>query len=360
MKKAYVGAALALLCFLVLPPASNCSTLRYTLTGLGTLGGNVSSAFDVNSAGKVVGESEASSGGEHAFLFDGSMHDLGVLSGCRNSYGCAINDSGKVVGYCATTSGLAHAFLYDGTMHDLGTLGGNTCWASDINNTGRIVGESATYSGSYHAYMYDGVMHDLGTPAGYYNSWAEAINASGKIVGFAQDSGHRHAFLYDGTWHDLGTLAGRTDSEARAINGNGVIVGDSGASGLPTYHAFLYNGSMHDLGTLAGYTNSSANAIDDYGRVVGCCSTEWAAQRAFIYDGTTMLDLNSLVVNAPGWTLLNAMSISASGQITGWGIDPTGHNNPFLLTPYVPEPSSLMGLLCGIGAAGMALKRRRR
>ena len=50
--------------------------------------------------------------------------DLGTLGGAYSD-GFGINASGQVTGWSYTTGDAAdHAFLYDGTMHDLGTLGG--------------------------------------------------------------------------------------------------------------------------------------------------------------------------------------------------------------------------------------------
>jgi probable HAF family extracellular repeat protein len=103
-----------------------CNAASYTVTNLGTLGGNGSSsgAYGISANGQVTGMVTASNvGPTHAFLYDGTMHDLGSLGG--TSFGLGVNDAGQVAGYFDTTTGsVAHAFLYDGTMHDLGTLAG--------------------------------------------------------------------------------------------------------------------------------------------------------------------------------------------------------------------------------------------
>jgi probable HAF family extracellular repeat protein len=103
-------------------------------------------------------------------------------------------------------------------------------------------------------------------------------------------------------------------------------------------HAFLWSsGIMTDLGTLAR-TNGSSHAygINDNGQVVGCSSTT-NGDDAFIYSGGKMTDLNNLIPANPGWTLTQANAINDSGQIVGFGFNPSGQTHAFLLTP-VPVP----------------------
>ena len=55
--------------------------VRYTVTGLGTLGGSFSGAAGINDAGQVVGWADTASGEERAFLYTlgSGMTDLGTL-----------------------------------------------------------------------------------------------------------------------------------------------------------------------------------------------------------------------------------------------------------------------------------------
>jgi len=171
------------------------ATPMYTITDLGTLGGNYSYAYGINYFGQVVGSSQIANGEYHAFLYsDGTMIDLGTLGGTE-SHAYSINDFGQVVGDSQIANGEYHAFLYsDGTMVDLGTLG----YANGINNLGQVVGMSRKASGECHAFLYsDGMMVDFNNlvPKGWELSSAEYINDSGQIVGHGLINGNKHAFL---------------------------------------------------------------------------------------------------------------------------------------------------------------------
>jgi len=111
-----------------------------------------------------------------------------------------INDSGEITG-STLFGGQLHAFLYDGTTHDLGTLGGNASFATAINDAGVVVGTSNTATGR-HAFAYSGgVMHDLGSLGG--DSAANDINSLGAVVG----ASNGFAFLYaDGQMQNLDLL----------------------------------------------------------------------------------------------------------------------------------------------------------
>lgn len=144
-----------------------------------------------------------------------------------------------------------------------------------------------------------------------------------------------------------------------AINDLGQVVGLSEtAAGLWIDHAFFYDGTvMHDLGTLGGYT-SRAEDVNNSGIIVGQSDAGSSGWRAFVYDGHAMYDPNDLIDPDSGWTLLDAAGINDYGQIVGVGENALGQSRAFLLTP-VPEPSSVLSLLCGIGGIGLLIRRRR-
>lgn len=123
---------------------------------LGTLGGNSSTAHSINSSGAIVGQAHTSSGVYHAFFYDTSMQDLGVLSNAISSTAYGINDMTNVVG----TSDNRAFLVSNGTMKDLSTkvINGSN-WtlrvAYDINNKGQIVGWGLNPQGQERAFRLD-------------------------------------------------------------------------------------------------------------------------------------------------------------------------------------------------------------
>jgi probable HAF family extracellular repeat protein len=143
---------------------------------------------------------------------NGNMIDLGNLGGTLPGFNVCVNHRGQIIGE-ATLPGdlLLHAFLWDGSMHDLGTLGGDNSEAIWLNEAGEIAG-SADLPGSelHDAVLWkNGVIHDLGTVDGEPCSRGRGINSSGQVVGGSSDCHNfLHAFLWEngGPMVDLNTL----------------------------------------------------------------------------------------------------------------------------------------------------------
>ena len=251
---------------------------------LGTLGGDRSEAYAINSTADVAGWAETAAGDRHAFLYSGTISDLGTLGGSW-SEAYDINDSNQIVGASETAGGETHAFLWQANMWtDLGTLGGTWSAAYGVNAVGQVVGAAETAGGEIHAFVWDtGVMTDLGTLGGI-RSEARDINTLGEIVGWAtQADGTRHAFLYDGVMIDLDPFV-RGWSEAYALNDDGVIVGYSdqwGAciwanGGRSMLNAALPPDTLTDL--------RIARDINNFGDVVGTCYWDTVATTGFVWE----------------------------------------------------------------------------
>lgn len=183
-------------------------------------------------------------------------------------------------------------------------------------------------------------------------------------TGFAVVDGQKRAFRWrpDTGMTDIGTLGGIL-AEGFAIDDRDQIVGlaaTAEGNGNQYGHAFLWNPKtgMRDLGTLGG-SNSQAQGINDDGWVVGnsYLAGDEPPVHAFVYDGTSMHDLNEFIDLASGWSILDAHDINNIGQIVAVASragEPWSH--AALLTP-IPEPQLAM---TGVVALPLLLRRRRR
>ena len=310
-------------------------------TDLGALGVLDSKAYGINSAGQVVGVSSDVFGKKHAFLWNGSMIDLGVLPNATESFAYAINDAGQVIGVSMNLGSVTpRAFLWqNNSMTD---IGGFTPRA--INKNGDVVGAMVAKRNNVEWYdraclWRNGSLTDLGTLAGNY-SYAYGINDVGQITGvsFTGSDTNTRAFLWSsGTLSDLGTLGGG-NSQAYGISNGRHVVGYANAAG-EIQHAVLYTlgtaGSPNtstDLGTL-GANYSYAYAVNSNAQVVG------TSGQAFLWQNGAMFDLNMLLPQDSNWKLEAASAINEKGQIAGWGKQ-NGMTRAFLLSRVSNIPVS--------------------
>jgi probable HAF family extracellular repeat protein len=355
---------------------------EYSLTDLGTLGGNEAAAYGINASGQVVGGSQTIPNDHvdgHAFVYSdgGPMTDLGTISGGNWSNATAINASGVTTGAAGAASGPHQAVIFDdGDVIGLGTLGGTSSVGNSINSRGQVAGSSFISGGTgttSHAFLYtsgQGMM-DIGTLPGGTQSIAEGINNRSTVVGYADvDNGKtNHAFLYsNGTMSDLGTLPTSGNvidlSAATAINAAGVVVGYSSVGGQGSTHAFAYSSGvgMSDLGTLGG--DSVAWGIGNNGEIVGGAYLANGSEHGFLFTDGKMIDLNALLLPSVAslYTVVVADGINNRGQIAASGyLDSNpSYGQAFLLTPAssVPTPASVWLLLCGLAGLGVFARKR--
>lgn len=108
---------------------------------------------------------------------------------------------------------------------------------------------------------------------------------------------------------------------------------------------------MQDIYSLG--VNSYALGMNDRGLVVGYYSDSSLVNHAFVYDGTSMVDLNTLIDPASGWNLSVAHSVNNKGVIAGEGY----HNNTlrgFVLYPAQYKVTDL-GTLGGTTSIGLGV-----
>ena len=314
------------------------ASIRWTMTDLGTLGGNYSSATSINDLGHIVGLSNiVPNDNFHAFLYRKGKMIMIEPATVKASSAADINDFGEFTGiYIAMKNGGFRPFIFsqDKIIH-LDYVGAN---ATSINNLSVVAGYASI--GPNHetrAFIYrQGEMKILGTLGGNF-SIANAINNKSQVVGQSPVNGINYvqAFIYDeGRMFNLGTLGGLR-SFANSINDRSHIVGSSETSTGHT-HAFLFaENRMLDLGTLGG-NFSEAKGINNRGHIVGTSDTADGTAHAFLYINGKMIDLNDIAdVQHTGWVLACANAINNSGQIVGYGVI-NGATHAFLLSPEKP------------------------
>lgn len=276
---------------------------------MGALRITVSHAAAINDAGQVAGwSSRAYIPYDHATVWDNgtSTYMNTIAFWVSQDYAYAINNTGQVAGEDSNSRAMVWS---NGSPNDLGTLGGSTSVARGINDSGLVVGGSSTANGSYHATVWSfgngSAITDLGTTFSG-SSRANAINESGQIVGHASSSDFTHATLWDGsTITDLGVLreGDRQPSLSTAL-------------------------AINEAGQVVGYSYAVDNSDFD--------------MRAFIWNGSTMTDLNSLMAVdtvSEDWKLTSATGINDNGWIVGEAYNSNlNEYHAYLLTPIPVAP----------------------
>jgi probable HAF family extracellular repeat protein len=179
-------------------------------------GWELKAGYGINDAGHIVGKGVLK-GATHAFLWlgSGAPIDLGTLGG-DVSVAFGLNSSDEVVGYSSVKkAGAFHGFVWKkGVMTDIGTLAPNpNSVAQAINEKGCVVGdvftgalykpifEGGTLAPSSHGVLYsDGVLIDVNTLIPTDSGWelktANDINDECQIVGAGYYKGSKYMTAY--------------------------------------------------------------------------------------------------------------------------------------------------------------------
>lgn len=385
------------------------ATSFYSITDLGTLGGEWSQVSGINDAGFAVGVSQTADGVSHNFLWNSSagIKDLNnlvspsiistipwqdffhqyALSGGPwfsnpNLYYPAIypNSISQMMPMRVSNSGdvLGMWKVGDGfNLQEIGMFVLNA--AGDVYNLGSFGGRfqlgynHRKYTGEWVFQLPPRVTCFNNPYPGYpVNEGYEFINSCVSPSGmeeFVTFGANLSPVYYNsfGTnnnfyMNDAGEVFGyrRTANKENMAflwnEGNGMI--DLG----------IYSNSNdwinpNDLGTLGtDWLNSVYNTVAPNNVRVG---SDWQNGGAVIWENEMMTNLNTLIPSNSGWFLSDATGINKSGQIVGNGII-NGQRRAFLLTPVspvcsVPEPSLTMSFLAfgvlGVGVLGKVKKQ---
>jgi len=319
-----------------------------TLTWLGTLGGDISSAQDVSADGSVVvGVAQDSNGFYRPFRWTprGGMQDLGTLGG-RHGAAMRVSPNGATIVGTASTV--------------------NSSGSASIDSVGIL---SLNNSHVYRPFRWTqgGGMQNLGTFGGCCG-WGNGVSADGGVVvGWADNaSGNRRAFRWaNNQMRDLGTLGG-TEGKGRDVSADGGVVVGWAYNASGSERAFRWaNNQMRDLGTLGGAESVARGVSADGGVVVGWAQNASGQWRAFRWTENGIENLSQTYANllSGGSYFIAAHEVSEDGRyIVGYGYNAArGRNEGFLLDTWRTgdtngdgciDDADLLAVLFAFGGAG--------
>jgi uncharacterized membrane protein len=215
-------------------------------------------ALGINDAGVVVGGEDHYP--EHAFMFDGVTMTL-LFSDNLDSEASAVNNAGQIVG---VHGGIP--FLYDGTAHDLPLLTGTTNgMATAINAQGDAVGWcGGAYQERACLWPAGGGVQELPVLPGWGQALAYGINDAGLVVGWCRNPGFIAVQWVNGVPEALdGSF-----SQAWGVDNAGAVVGTSESRPVIWYAAQRFPVDSLTSGSCSQPV-SPLRAINDAGQAAG-------------------------------------------------------------------------------------------
>lgn len=157
------------------------------------------------------------------------------------------------------------------------------------------------------------------------SSIAVGVNSSGQTAGWSSptpSSSDLRATFYNGS--SMQVVSG-FQSTANGLNDAGHVIGESRFSSGGARRAFMYDGtSIIDLGVNDGI-RSAATGINNSGTIVGTINLTQSTTAGFVYSGSTYQYLPTL-----GGTDVSASSISNTGYIAGAAETASGQSVAFV------------------------------
>jgi uncharacterized membrane protein len=327
----------------------------------------------INRRGDVVGYSGLNEN-ELPFVWRGGITTgLSPLPGDPEGTAFAINDAGRIVGESrpASFAGLqAVAWNADGSAAPLLDPAGNfRSAASGINRHGdtsvfiQYSSDNRDVEGAL--VRADGSVVRAGRLESGGYSQALGINDDATIVGLASFGAGERPFVKTADGAILGLDLGlastvRAFGAARAISETGMVAGDLLLGSASSIFTWTAGGGVRDLGRPFGSAGFDANVLglNNSGTLVGFGRVTGFAPLAWMWtENDGFLSLTNLLPNNSGWLLLGATAINDRGQIVGFGIF-DGQLRGFRMSA-VPEPMSWLLLITGFGLVGTIRRRHR-
>lgn len=301
----------------------------------------------INGYGRIVGTITLGGFRSRAFRWSNTGIDLlPLLPGFADSVARDINDSGAIVGSCSLLSpsdpsdSLAKACKWKGGLVNPidGLPPEERGIATGINNAGKICGainnHGCVWENGVITYFKNnnpgGIHEEFGINGG------RSINSTGDVYGFVDldDAGYTVAVRWDnaGLPYDLdypeSNIINGRKSLVNSVNDAGIAVGHIEAGYQAPY--YWSTASKNLLGTPSGDPGEALD-INSTGQVVGWIN-DGTGNRAVLWTGPTLTDLNVLIDPSLGWRLTKATALNNIGQITGVGLL-NGMPRAWLMTP---------------------------
>ncbi|TXF97041.1 hypothetical protein FVD38_22435 [Massilia arenae] len=294
------------------------------IKNIGSLGGGITYANDLNEAGQIAGTSINEQGVENAFVWSagGGMLDIRAEPGRGRSYGWAINNRGVVTGSFGD-SARPFRWSHAGGVEDLGVTPAFQQPAGRVLNDAGLIAGVTTIDDEFtrvFAWTRASGLVDIDT-LGSVESSPVAVGAGGEVAGnrlASWDDGGDRPFLWTRATGmvDLGIGRGTTAWVNAMTPGLHIAGGIGFADGRQRAMSWTRRSGIRELGTLGGRT-SVARGVNAKGQIVGFAEDKAGAMRAFVWSaGGGMLDLNRLLRRVPPTLVLeHAMAVNDRGEI---------------------------------------------
>jgi probable HAF family extracellular repeat protein len=326
---------------LVVTAGAAAQPVRYTVATISVGDGYMPYAM---SRGGMIAGTQHIGGSAEAFLWDGaSFHGLGG-GAAAGTWAYGVNDSGTIVG---DVYGLpwGRPFIADRNhgLREFSPLGGRLGMAYGINNSGTVVGW-ASLPGQDEVYRpfawREGAGAELPLPLGDAHGVAFGVSDSGLVVGRTwSEAGERPVLWAGGVPTVLPVPGQAAGAIPRHVNDSGMAAGILYWNGGETTRAVVWEGLTPSVLPSLGGTCDQVYGLNAAGQVVGS-SEVGGENRAALWTGGAVFDLNELLVGIEGARLFAAQGIDDSGRIIAYGTIGDQFNSLVLLTP-VPGPGSM-------------------